>query len=190
MIGGDRPSGSGRGEVRLHWRRLVRPRCGSGGQVARSADGRKIVLRNRKARHEFQILEEFEAGLVLQGAEVKSLRAGRASFNDSYAAVEEGELWLHNLHITPYELANIDLPDPLRRRKLLVNRRELDRLTAKTAERGLTLVPLDLHFTRGRAKVMLGLARGKKLHDKRDSLKRDDMRREVERALRGSRDPD
>jgi SsrA-binding protein len=156
--------------------------------VAPSAGGRNIVLRNRKARHEFEILEELEVGLVLEGAEVKSLRAGRASFNDAYAAVEGGELWLHNLHISPYESAHIDLPDPLRRRKLLVHRRELHRLTVKTAERGFTLVPLDLHFTRGRAKVSLGLARGKKLHDKRESLKRDVMRREVERALRGGRD--
>lgn len=156
--------------------------------MARSAGGRNVVLRNRKARHEFEVLEELEAGLVLEGAEVKSLRAGRASFNDAYAAVEEGELWLHNLHISPYESAHIDLPDPLRRRKLLVHRRELHRLTVKTAERGFTLVPLDLHFTRGVVKVSLGLARGKKLHDKRDSLKKDVMRREVERALHGKRD--
>jgi SsrA-binding protein len=156
--------------------------------VARSAGGRNVVLRNRKARHEFEVLEELEAGLVLEGAEVKSLRAGRASFNDAYAAVEEGELWLHNLHISPYESAHIDLPDPLRRRKLLVHRRELHRLTVKTAERGFTLVPLDLHFTRGVVKVSLGLARGKKLHDKRDSLKKDVMRREVERALHGKKD--
>ena len=156
--------------------------------MARSAGGRKIVLRNRKARHEFQILEELEAGLVLEGAEVKSLRVGKASFNDAYAAVEDGELWLHNLHISPYESANIDLPNPLRRRKLLVHRRELQRLTVRTTERGMTLVPLDLHFTRGRAKVTLGLGRGKKLYDKRESLKRDVMRREVERALHGKDD--
>jgi SsrA-binding protein len=156
--------------------------------VARSAGGRKIVLRNRKARHEFQIFEELEAGLVLEGAEVKSLRVGKASFNDAYAAVEDGELWLHNLHISPYESAHIDLPNPLRRRKLLVHRRELQRLTVRTTERGMTLVPLDLHFTRGRAKVTLGLGRGKKLYDKRESLKRDVMRREVERALHGKDD--
>jgi SsrA-binding protein len=156
--------------------------------VARSAGGRKIVLRNRKARYEFQIFEELEAGLVLEGAEVKSLRVGKASFNDAYAAVEDGELWLHNLHISPYESAHIDLPNPLRRRKLLVHRRELQRLTVRTTERGMTLVPLDLHFTRGRAKVTLGLARGKKLYDKRESLKRDVMRREVERALHGKDD--
>lgn len=158
--------------------------------MARSADGRKIVLRNRKARHEFHVLEELEAGLVLKGAEVKSLREGRASFNDAYAAVEDGELWLHNLHISPYESASMDLPDPLRRRKLLVHRRELQRLAVRTTERGLTLVPLELYFRRGKAKLTLALAKGKKLYDKRESLKRDAMQREVERALRGRRDAD
>lgn len=151
--------------------------------MARAADGQKVVLRNRKARHEFEVLEELEAGLVLRGAEVKSLREGKASFADAFARVEEGELWLHGLHISPYETARVDVPDPLRRRKLLVHRRELERLASKTAERGLTLVPLDVHFRRGLAKVNLALARGKKLHDKRESLKRREMRREVERAL-------
>lgn len=151
--------------------------------MARAADGQKVVLRNRKARHEFEVLEELEAGLVLRGAEVKSLREGKASFADAFARVEEGELWLHGLHISPYETARVDVPDPLRRRKLLVHRRELERLASRTAERGLTLVPLDVHFRRGLAKVNLALARGKKLHDKRESLKRREMRREVERAL-------
>jgi SsrA-binding protein len=152
--------------------------------VGKKAGGRAPVIRNRKARHEFEILEELEAGLVLQGAEVKSLRDGRANFTDAFARVEAGELWLHNLHISPYEQASMDVPDPVRPRKLLVHARELRRLDAKTAERGLTIVPLDIHFSRGRAKVNLGLAKGKKLHDKRQSLKKDDMRREVERALR------
>jgi len=152
--------------------------------VARTADGRKLVIRNRKARHEFEILEELEAGLVLVGAEVKSLREGDASFTDAFARVDNGELWLYNLHISPYEQASIDVPDPKRPRKLLAHRREIERLAARTAERGLTLVPLDLHFTRGRAKVTLGLARGKKLHDKRETMKRKVMQREVDRALR------
>lgn len=152
--------------------------------MAPTADGRKIVLRNRKARHEFEILEEIEAGLVLVGAEVKSLREGDASFTDAFARVDNGELWLYNLHISPYEQASIDVPDPKRPRKLLAHRREIDRLAAQTAERGLTLIPLDLHFTRGRAKVTLGLGRGKKLHDKRETMKRKVMQREVERALR------
>lgn len=152
--------------------------------MARTADGRKLVIRNRKARHEFEILEELEAGLVLVGAEVKSLREGDASFTDAFARVDNGELWLYNLHISPYEQASIDVPDPKRPRKLLAHRREIERLAARTAERGLTLVPLDLHFTRGRAKVTLGLARGKKLHDKRETMKRKVMQREVDRALR------
>jgi len=147
------------------------------------------VIRNRKARHEFEILEELEAGLVLMGSEVKSLRAGQASFTDAFARIDNGEMWLYNLHINPYGQATIDVPDPLRRRKLLASRRQIDRLSAKTAEKGLTLVPLDLHFTRGRAKVTLGLARGKQLHDKRRTLKQKDMQREVDRALR-ARDRD
>lgn len=152
--------------------------------MARTAEGRKLVIRNRKARHEFEILEELEAGLVLVGAEVKSLREGDASFTDAFARVDNGELWLYNLHISPYEQASIDVPDPKRPRKLLAHRREIERLAASTAERGLTLVPLDLHFTRGRAKVTLGLARGKKLHDKRETMKRKVMQREVDRAIR------
>jgi len=152
--------------------------------VARTAEGRKLVIRNRKARHEFEILEELEAGLVLVGAEVKSLREGDANFTDAFARVDDGELWLYNLHISPYEQASVDVPDPKRPRKLLAHRREIERLAARTAERGLTLVPLDLHFARGRAKVTLGLARGKRLHDKRETMKRKVMQREVDRALR------
>lgn len=152
--------------------------------MAQSANGRKVTIRNRKARHEFEVLEELEAGLVLVGAEVKSLREGKASFTDAFARVENGELWLHNLHITPYVYANVQPPDPLRPRKLLVRRQELRRLAATVAERGLTLVPLEIYFTRGIAKVKLAVARGKKLHDKRESIKRKAMQREVDRAVR------
>lgn len=152
--------------------------------MARPAEGRKQVIRNRKARHEFEILEELEAGLVLVGAEVKSLRAGNANFTDAFARVDNGELWLYNLHISPYEQASLDVPDPKRPRKLLAHKREIARLEASTAAKGLALVPLDLHFTRGRVKVTLGLGRGKKLHDKRDSMKKNVMQREVDRALR------
>lgn len=147
-------------------------------------NGRKVVARNRKARHEYEIIEEYEAGLALKGAEVKSLREGNASFTDSFGLVEGGEVWLHNLHIAPYGQASIDAPDPTRPRKLLLHKREIERLASKTAERGLTLVPLDIHFTRGYAKVKLALARGKKLYDKREDLKRRAMRREVDRAIR------
>ena len=147
------------------------------------SEGRKIVARNRKARHEYEVLEEHEAGLVLRGAEVKSLRDGRASFTDSFARVEHGELWLHNLHISPYENASVDAPDPVRPRKLLLHRREIERLRVKTQEAGLTLVPLDIHFTRGRAKIQIGLARGKKRYDRREALKKKAMKRDADRAV-------
>ena len=146
-------------------------------------DGIRIVARNRKARHEYEVLEEIEAGLVLRGAEVKSLRDGRASFTDSFARVEGGEVWLHNLHISPYAHASVDAPDPVRRRKLLLNRRQIGRLTAQTREAGLTLIPLDIHCRRGYAKVTLAVARGKKHRDKRDALKEKTMQREAERAI-------
>ncbi|MDX1577104.1 MAG: SsrA-binding protein SmpB [Gemmatimonadota bacterium] len=145
-------------------------------------DGVRVVARNRKARHEYEILEDVEAGLVLRGAEVKSLRDGRASFTDAFARVENGEAWLYNLHISPYEKAS-EAPDPVRRRKLLLNRRELDRLAIETRDTGVTLVPLDIHFRRGYAKVRLALARGKKHRDKREDLKRETMKREAQRAM-------
>lgn len=147
-------------------------------------DGIRVIARNRKARHEYEILEQVEAGLVLRGAEVKSLRDGKASFADAFGRIDGGEAWLHNLHISPYEQATIDAPDPVRPRKLLLHRREIERLRSKTREGGFTLVPLDLHFRRGFAKVTLGLGRGKKHRDRREDLKRRTMQREVERAKR------
>ena len=132
----------------------------------------RVVGRNRKARHEYEVLEQFEAGIVLEGAEVKSLRAGRVSFADSFGRVDRGEVWLHNLHIPPYENAAPDDSDPVRKRKLLLSRREINRIAVQTRERGLTLVPLDVHFRRGYAKVAVALARGKKHRDRREDLKR------------------
>jgi len=152
-------------------------------RVPAPSDGVKVVARNRKARHEYEVLEEHEAGLVLKGSEVKSLRDGRASFTDSFGRVIGGEAWLYNLHISPYENASLDSPDPVRPRKLLLHRREIARLRAKTREAGLTLVPLDIHFRRGRAKIQLGLARGKKQRDRREDLKKKTMKREAERAV-------
>ncbi|WP_425152803.1 SsrA-binding protein SmpB [Candidatus Palauibacter sp.] len=146
--------------------------------------GVRVIARNRKARHEYEVLEQVEAGIVLRGAEVKSLRDGKASFVDAFGRIDGGEAWLHNLHISPYEKATIDAPDPVRPRKLLLRRREIDRLNSKTREGGLTLVPLDIHFRGGFAKVTLGLARGKKHRDRREDLKRRTMQREVERAKR------
>lgn len=144
---------------------------------------RKIVARNRKARHEYEILETYEAGLALKGPEVKSLRAGQVSFQDAFARVDHGEVWLHSLHISPYEQANRNNVDPTRERRLLLNRQEIRQLVVKTEEKGLTLIPLDIYFTRGYAKLTLAVARGKKLHDKRETLKRRQQDREARRAM-------
>jgi SsrA-binding protein len=146
--------------------------------------GRKVVARNRKARHEYEVLETLEAGMALKGPEVKSIRAGQVSFQDSFARVERGEVWLHSLHISPYEQANRNNEDPTRPRKLLLNRSEIRRLVGKVEEKGLTLVPLEIYFSKGYAKVLIALARGKKLHDKRETLKRKDQEREAQRAMR------
>lgn len=136
---------------------------------ARSGD--RVVAKNRKARHEFHVLQTWEAGLVLQGTEVKSLRDGKANLADAYARMDGGELWLYNMHVSPYEAGNRFNHDPLRRRKLLMHRNELRRLVGEVEQKGLTLVPLDVHFSGGIAKVDLALVRGKKLHDKRDTLR-------------------
>lgn len=145
--------------------------------------GQKIVATNRKARHEYEVLETVEAGMELKGPEVKSLRAGHVSFQDSHARVEGGQVWLYSLHISPYEQANRFNVDPLRARRLLLSKQEIRRLASKTDEKGLTLVPLDIHFSRGYAKLTLAVARGKKLHDKRESLKKRDQEREARRAV-------
>lgn len=147
------------------------------------ANGRKVVARNRKARHEYEILDTVEAGLVLKGPEVKSLRAGGVSFQDAFARVDGGEVWLHNLHISPYEQANRANDDPVRPRRLLLNRQEIRQLAIKTEEKGLTIVPLEIYFKRGYAKVQLAVGRGKKLHDKRETLKRRQQDREARRAM-------
>jgi len=145
--------------------------------------GRKIVATNRKARHEYEILDTWEAGLVLRGPEVKSLREGKVSFTDAFARIDRGEVWLHSMHISPYEQANRFNEDPLRTRKLLLNRNEIRKLIGKVEEQGLTLVPLDIYFRGGLAKMTLALARGRKLHDKRDKLKKQTMDREASRAM-------
>ena len=143
-----------------------------------------LIASNRRALHDYEILEKVEAGLVLLGPEVKSLREGRANLSDSYAVLRRGEAFLVNAHVSPYDKAGRDNPDPRRERKLLLYRNEISRLTVKVAERGLTLVPLSLYFKNGRAKVELGLARGKRMHDKRDSIRRREEEREIERAVR------
>ncbi|HLX51279.1 MAG TPA: SsrA-binding protein SmpB [Streptosporangiaceae bacterium] len=150
-------------------------------------DGIKVVARNRRARHDYQIEDTFEAGLVLTGTEVKSLRAGRASLNEAFAQVSGGELWLHGMHIPEYERGTWTNHEPRRTRKLLLHRKEIDRLASQTAERGFTIVPLSLYFSGGRAKVELGLGRGKRTYDKRHDLAQRDAAREVDRALRRRR---
>jgi SsrA-binding protein len=140
------------------------------------------IARNRQASHRYNLLEKWECGIVLTGTEVKSCRAGRVQLKDGYASLEEGEVWLQNVHIAPYDPAR-DNHDPERPRKLLLHRREIERLVGKTAEKGLTLVPTRMYFKGKRAKVEIALARGKDLYDKRRSLKEKDMKREVQREL-------
>jgi SsrA-binding protein len=147
----------------------------------------ETVLTNRKARHDYAILDTWEAGMVLHGAEVKSLREHHANLQDAYARVDDGEVWLSGMHILPYPFARGEL-DPVRRRKLLLHAHEIDELARKTQEKGLTLVPLRVYFKEGRAKVELGLARGKRNYDKRQALAARDAQREAERALRGRPD--
>lgn len=146
--------------------------------------GDKVVTVNRKARHEYHVLETYEAGIALKGTEVKSLRSGKANLQDSFARIESSELILYNMHISPYEQGNRFNHEPKRPRKLLMHKREIMRLLGKTQEKGLTLVPLKVYFTRGRAKVELALAKGKKVYDKREAIKARDARREMDRALK------
>ena len=149
--------------------------------------GRKVIARNRRAFHDYQIEDTVEAGLVLTGTEVKSLRLGRASLADGFAQIVDGEVWLHNVHIPEYVAGTWTNHTPRRIRKLLLHRKEIDRLAAKVAEQGLTLVPLSLYFKDGHAKVELGVARGKRTYDKRQDLAKRDATREIDRALKRRR---
>jgi SsrA-binding protein len=142
----------------------------------------KIVCQNKKARHDYFIDDVLEAGIVLMGPEVKSLREGRASLADSYAKVKEGEVFLHKMHITPYPFAHHVELEPMRVRKLLLNKREIKRLIGKTEEKGYTLVPTKVYFTRGRAKVEIALAKGKRKYDKRRALKEKELKRDIDEA--------
>jgi len=151
-------------------------------------EGRKFIAQNRKARHDYTVLDTIEAGIALIGTEVKSLRLGRASLADSYAEIVGGEVILQNVHIDQYEPASSFNHDPMRPRRLLLHKQEIRKLTTKVAERGYTLVPLSLYFRDGRVKVDLALARGRKAYDKRDALREKDLRRDTERGARG-KDP-
>jgi SsrA-binding protein len=142
------------------------------------------IATNRQARHRYNFLETWEAGIMLTGTEVKSLRDGKATIKDGYAAVRDGEVWLHNVHIPPYAPASRENHEPERSRKLLMHRREIERLIGKTREKGLTLVPTRMYFRDGRAKVEIALAKGKDVGDKRQAIKEREMKREMERAIR------
>ena len=143
------------------------------------------IATNRQARHRYNLLDKWEAGLVLTGTEVKSLREGKAQIKDGYAALRDGEVWLHNVHIPPYAPASRENHEPERPRKLLMHKNEIERLIGKTREKGLTLVPTRMYFSGGRAKVEIALARGKDVGDKRQAIKEREMKREMERAVRG-----
>ncbi len=144
----------------------------------------KIVAENRKARHDYFIHETFETGLVLKGTEVKSLRAGRVNLKDSFASIKDGEIFVENMHISPYEKGNIFNHEPLRKRKLLMHKLEIVKLFSKTREKGFTLVPLKIYFTKGKAKLEIALASGKKNYDKRRVLAEKAAKRDIERALK------
>ncbi|MFQ5798517.1 MAG: SsrA-binding protein SmpB [Bacteroidota bacterium] len=144
----------------------------------------KVVVTNRKARHEYSILDTFETGIALKGTEVKSLRQGKGNLQDSYAVIQRGEVWLVGMHIGPYEHGNINNHEPRRERKLLLHKREIRRLIGNVSEKGKTLIPLRVYFRSGIAKVELGIARGKKSYDKRESIKKREIERELERQYR------
>ncbi|MFO7032236.1 SsrA-binding protein [Limnospira fusiformis CCALA 023] len=153
--------------------------------MSKDSNGYKILTDNRKARYLYEILDTYEAGIELKGTEVKSIRAGRSNLQDGYALVRDGEVWLINVHISPYEnTSNFFNHDPRRTRKLLLHRKEINKLIGQVEQKGLTLVPLRMYLKRGRVKVMIGLARGKKLHDKRETIRRRDDARSMQRALK------
>jgi SsrA-binding protein len=148
----------------------------------------RMLVDNRKAWHEYEILETLEAGLVLTGTEIKSLRGGKGNLRDSYARVDKGQVFLHNMHISPYEQGNRANVDPLRVRKVLLHKEEIRRLLGKTREKGLALIPLKIYLSHGLAKVELGLARGKRQYDKREAIAEREIGRERERAMKRGRD--
>lgn len=160
---------------------MAKKKSGKGG------GGPPKIATNRKARYDYEVIDTLEVGIVLVGPEVKSLRAGRASLTDAYATVKGGELWLRNLHISPYEQAARENADPTRERKLLLHRREIDRLEGVSRERGATLVPLSLYWKGGRCKVELGIVRGKRQYDKRQVIRKREEGREVDRVMRRGR---
>jgi len=151
-----------------------------------SRRGDQVAITNRRSRYDYELLEHWECGIVLKGAEVKSIRLGRANLQDGYARVEDGEVWLYGMHVSPYEFSLGDL-DPVRRRKLLLHAKEIDDLARGSQEKGFTIIPTRVYFKDGRAKVEIALARGKRAYDKRQTLAARDAKRETERAMKGDR---
>jgi SsrA-binding protein len=149
-----------------------------------ASQGIKTIAQNKKARHDYFIEETYEAGIVLSGTEVKSIRQGKVNLKDSYADVKHGEVFVHNMHISPYEKGNIFNRDPVRSRKLLLNRREINKLIGYIQQKGYSLIPLQIYLIRGKVKLQLAVAKGKKLYDKRADMAKRDAKREVERAFR------
>ena len=150
-------------------------------------EGRKVVASNRRARHDYDILDTWECGIALVGSEVKSLRAGAVQLKDAFGEIRDGEIWLENMHVAPYTFARDGGHEPERSRKLLLHRREIDSLAGKVAEKGLTLIPLSLYFVHGLAKVELALVKGRRLYDKRQAIREREERREMDRARRWAR---
>ncbi len=146
--------------------------------------GIKLIANNKKAYHDYFIEETFEAGIALAGTEVKSLRQGNCSIKEAYVSIEDGEVIIHKMHINPYEKGNIFNKDPLRNRKLLLHRREINKLIGKVKEKGYTIMPLKVYFSKSLVKVEIGIARGKKLYDKRETMKKNDQKREAERDFK------
>lgn len=152
--------------------------------MAKQKESQKLIANNKKAYHDYFIEENFEAGIALHGTEVKSMRLGKCSIKESFIRIENGEVYVYGMHVSPYEKGNIFNKDPLRVKKLLLHRQEINRLAGKVAEKGLTLVPLQVYFKDGRVKVEIGLARGKKLYDKRQDIAKKDQRREAEKEFK------
>ncbi len=154
--------------------------------MSKKKNGTAPIAENREAKAKYEVIEKYEAGIVLEGAEVKSLRnKGNVSFKDSFVRIDNGEAWLYNLYIAPYRFATVLPPDPLRKRKLLLHKREIMRLLGKSQEKGYTIIPLRLYWKNGKVKVEIALAKGKKLHDRRQELKERAIKRELEREFKG-----
>lgn len=163
---------------------LVQEVGSSGMEINMAKEEMKLVANNKKAYHDYFIEEKYEAGLVLHGTEVKSLRQGKCSIKEAFIRIEKGEVYIYGMHISPYEKGNIFNKDPLRVKKLLLHKQQIRKLIGNSAEKGYTLVPLQVYFSNGRAKIEIGLAKGKKLYDKRQDIAKKDQRREAEKELK------